>query len=126
MKDKKDLRGSIRNVVSNFPAEAAATEKIIDSISSGQEELNEEWFRKNKFKEFNGVQPSFSFDIKITDHFFKAISFTYNNDTHENQYYAFFRDGYTKEPRHKDIVVCLRSDIKTPNQVMALINALLK
>ncbi len=88
-------------------------------------EVNERWFLDNGFTRRAGVAISYTKEISRNDFGFKELSFMYNNDTHENQWYAMFAERKLKNLHEAD-VCCLRKDIKYTSQINLLLQALIK
>lgn len=65
-----------------------------------------------------------SLEIKDHERVFKSISIYYNNDTAENQYYLFMREGAKDEPRTNDGVVLLMRNLQYLHQLQNLYYAL--
>lgn len=58
-----------------------------------------------------------SLEIKDHERVFKSISIYYNNDTAENQYYLFMREGAKDEPRTNDGVVLFMRNLQYLHQL---------
>lgn len=117
-----DLKQNFQSIIDFIDHIIEEHTKLIDN-EGVSEEVSEEWFINNGFTKRGGVVNSFSIETHRDDFHFKELSFMYNNDTHEKQWYAMFSER-DQNAIHRADVVCLRRDIKYTSQIKSLITAL--